>query len=125
MGGYGALKIALKENDVFCAAAGLSSVADIYTEMFKTHLIGIAGEEQYLSKEEDLFALIEQKDGVENKPKLYMWCGTDDFLYVDNVKLKEYIKNFHYDYTYEEGEGAHIWECWDKQIQRVLEWMFK
>ena len=125
MGGYGALKIALKENDTFYAAAGLSSVADIHTEMFKTHLIGIAGEEEYLSKDEDLFALIEQKDGAKNKPKLYMWCGTEDFLYADNVKLKEYMKNFHYDYTYEESEGAHMWECWDKQIQRVLEWMFK
>ena len=34
MGGYGALKAALKRPEVFCAAAGLSSVADIRNGMF-------------------------------------------------------------------------------------------
>lgn len=125
MGGYGALKIALKENESFCAGAGLSSVADIHTEMFKEHLISIAGEEKYFSEDEDLFGLIQQKCKDLNQPKLYMWCGTEDFLYKDNIRLRDYIKRFDYAYIYEEGRGTHSWEYWDKQIQRVLEWMFK
>lgn len=125
MGGYGALKIALKENDKFYAAAGLSSVADIHFDRFKQHLINTVGEEKYNSKDEDLFALIEQKEDEDKKPKLYMWCGKEDFLYADNVRLMNHIKKFNFDYTYEESAGSHAWVYWDKHIQRVLEWMFK
>lgn len=124
MGGYGALKIALKEGGNFCAAAGLSSVADIHTEMFEEHLLKVVGQEKYMSEEEDLFALVEQNADQEQKPRLYMWCGTEDFLYSDNVRLKEHIKKFNYDFTYEESFGEHLWDYWDVKIQRVLEWMF-
>lgn len=124
MGGYGALKIALKENDSFCAAAGLSSVANIRSDMFKEHLLNTVGEE-YLSDDEDLFSLIEKKEGETVKPRLYMWCGTEDFLYEDNVNFRDRLKKLDYDYTYEESAGNHSWVHWDKQIQRVLEWMFK
>ena len=53
-----------------------------------------------------------------------MWCGTEDFLYEDNVRLKGYIQKFDYDYTYCEGIGSHCWDSWDEEIQNVLEWMF-
>ena len=124
MGGYGALKIALKENDSFCAAAGLSSVANIRSDMFKEHLLNTVGKE-YLSDDEDLFSLIEKKEGETVKPRLYTWCGTEDFLYEDNVNFRDRLKKLDYDYTYEESAGNHSWVHWDKQIQRVLEWMFK
>lgn len=125
MGGYGALKVALKEEGKFCAAAGLSSVADIKTKRFQAHIEGLVGNGNYLSESEDLFMLIKAKNELPQKPKLYMWCGTEDFLYQDNVRLKEYIPQFDYDYTYRESEGAHCWESWDEQIQHVLRWMFE
>ena len=125
MGGYGALKIALKKSEQFTAAAGLSSVADIKTERFKEHIEGLIGSENYFPEEENLFALIEQKEALQKKPKLYMWCGTEDFLYQDNLKLKAHIQKHNYDYTYSESIGTHCWECWDEQIQNVLKWMFE
>ena len=64
------------------------------------------------------------KESFINKPRLYMWCGTEDFLFEDNVKFKDYVKNYNYDFTYRESEGDHSWDCWDKQIISVLEWMF-
>lgn len=125
MGGYGALKIALKEKEIFCGAAGLSSVADIRTELFKGHLEAIIGKENYLSKEEDLFVLADKGSKASLKPKLYMCCGTEDFLYQDNVKLRDHLKKYDYDYTYEEETGTHSWDYWDQKLIRVLEWMFK
>ena len=124
MGGYGALKIALRENTSFCAAAGLSSVADIKDERFRKHIEGLVGKENYLSKNEDLFELIKQKENQDTKPRLYMWCGTEDFLYKENLRLKKYIEHFNYDFTYSESEGAHCWDSWDEQIKRVLAWIF-
>ena len=101
----------------------IPSVADIKTEMFKAHIENLIGSKNYLPKE-DLFELIKEKEHEEHKPRLYMWCGAEDFLYQDNVKLKKHIQQFDYDYTYRESAGVHSWEHWDAQIQNVLEWMF-
>lgn len=125
MGGYGALKIALKECDKFCAGAGLSSVANIKTELFKDHLNNLLNGNTQIVDEDDLYRLVEEKENYINKPKLYVWCGTEDFLYQDNVAFKEYVKNYQYDFTYSESEGNHSWESWDSQIIKVIEWMVK
>ena len=125
MGGYGALKIALKESKYFGGGAGLSSVADIRTERFKGHIEGIVGKENYLSDDEDLFALATKNANGQTKPRLFMSCGTEDFLYQDNVKLRDHLQKLDYDYTYEEHAGEHCWDYWDVHIQWVLEWAFK
>ena len=100
MGGYGALKIALKECDKFCAGAGLSSVANIKTELFKDHLNNLLNGNTHIVDEDDLYRLVEEKENYINKTKLYVWCGTEDFLYQDNVAFKEYVKNYHYYFKY-------------------------
>ncbi|MBR4058812.1 MAG: esterase family protein [Lachnospiraceae bacterium] len=125
MGGYGALKIALKERGKFCAAAGLSSVADIRRKDFEKVQIPIWGENREIPAEDDLFSLVEQCNEYYDKPRLFMAIGTEDFMYQDNVRLKEKIKSLDYDYTYYEAPGTHCWEFWDEYIQYVLEWMFK
>ena len=124
MGGYGALKIALRENTTFGTAAGLSSVANIRTERWKAHLEHQLGKENYISDEEDLFALTTKHETTPTKPRLYMCCGTEDWLYQDNIRLRDHIAKLDYDYTYVEGPGTHCWEYWDDLIQNVLEWMF-
>lgn len=124
MGGYGALKIALRENTTFGAAAGLSSVADIRTERWRAHLENQLGKENYLSDEEDLFALTKKHESTPTKPRLYMCCGTEDWLYQDNIRLRDHIQKLDYDYTYAECPGTHCWEYWDAEIQNVLKWMF-
>ena len=123
MGGYGAIKIALKECDSFCAAAGLSSVADIKTELFKDHLNNLLNGNVEKIHENDLYHLIKEKENEVNKPRLYSWCGTEDFLYKDNIEFKTYMEKYDYDFTYRESSGDHGWEYWDKEILAVLEWM--
>ena len=53
-----------------------------------------------------------------------MGVGTEDFLYNDNVRLKEKFRELNYDFTYRESLGIHNWDFWDEYIQYVLEWMF-
>lgn len=125
MGGYGALKIALRENDRFCAAAGLSSVADIYREDFKKSLVPVFGDNIEIPREDDLFSLVETKNNEEQKPRLFMTIGTEDFMYKDNLRLKEKIEALDYDYTYTEAAGEHSWDFWDDKIQDALKWMFE
>jgi S-formylglutathione hydrolase FrmB len=56
-------------------------------------------------------------------PKLYQWCGTEDFLYKANLAFRDCAQKLGYDLTYEEGPGDHQWKYWDEKIQRVLEWL--
>lgn len=126
MGGYGALKIGMKNCDEFCACAGLSSVADINNgkNLFLETYLPIFGDNFEISDEEDLFKIAEHCDTNPHKPRIYMGVGTEDFLYCDNVRLKEKFEELNFDFTYKESQGTHCWEFWDKCIQLVLKWMF-
>ena len=57
------------------------------------------------------------------KPMLYQCCGTEDFLYEDNIVFRDWANELGLDLTYEEEPGTHEWGYWDKKIQRVLEWL--
>ena len=125
MGGYGAMKMALKFPETFVAAAGLSSVADVKSFMKEyTPDLGkvIFGEEVPAS--EDLFALTTANEKNPLRPRLYMIEGLGDFMLEDNRRLQAHIKALDYDFTYEEYEGVHDWAFWDTYIQKVLNWMF-
>ena len=127
MGGYGALKIGLRQCDTFCAAAGLSPVAElIYDEAHRELYLPIWGESNYLPKEDNLFYLVEKQNDNPNRPRLYIGIGTDDFLYPGVQRLKKKLDGMDFDFTYRESEGrAHTWDFWDEYIQYVLEWMLK
>ncbi len=124
MGGYGALKAALRKPETFCAAAGLSSVADIKNGMFNDVLVPVFGENVEIPDEEDLFYLADKANANPLKPRIYMGVGTEDFMYKDNVALKEKFENLDFDFTYRESDGTHSWVFWDEYIQYVLKWMF-
>ena len=71
----------------------------------------------------NLFALAERRAAVKKKrPRLYAWCGTEDFLYEDNLRAWEHMRKLGYDLTCEESEGDHQWKYWDAKIQDVLRW---
>lgn len=129
MGGYGALKIGMRECDSFCAAAGLSSVADIESFMKIDRFVDVAppifGEGGEIPASENLFDLATELKSKSNQPRLYMGVGKNDFLYADNQRLREHIESLGLDLTYREGEGIHSWIFWDEHIRYVLEWAFK
>lgn len=127
MGGYGAMKMALKFPETFSAAAGLSSVADVAKFMEERYpLLGtqIFGEGNKVPDSEDLFALTTACESNPLRPRLYMIEGLGDFMLEENRRLQAHIKTLDYDFTYEEYEGIHDWAFWDTYIQKVLAWMF-
>ena len=127
MGGYGALKVAMKNPDRYCKVAGLSSVADIkaVTERFHDTFVPIFGEDVNIPDEEDLFKISEACNKNPEKPEIYLGVGTEDFLYESNQKFKKHLENIGYEFTYRESAGMHNWFFWDEYIQYVLKWMFE
>jgi S-formylglutathione hydrolase FrmB len=135
MGGYGAFKLALTDPERFAAAASLSGAVDIgavvradnprndETRMAELH--NVFGDLDKVSgSKHDLLTLAKQAAKGHIKPRLYQCCGTEDFLYADNVRFRDAVRKLPLDLTYEEGPGDHVWPYWDKMIQNVLAWMF-
>ncbi len=128
MGGYGALKAALSRPDRFAAAAGLSSVADVRwvrdgNEAIWNSILPPGTAEP--PPELDLFALAERVAArpAAERPALFQYCGTEDFLWKDNLRLRDRLRELGLAPHWEEGPGGHCWENWNERIQHVLEWL--
>lgn len=122
MGGYGAFRIALKEPERYLYAASFSGAVDIESLLpyDEERFMAITGG-TFVPEEMDLFVLAKQAESTPKRPKLYQWCGTEDFLYEGNVKFKKFMETTAFDYTYAEGTGDHSWEYWDRQLEIFLE----
>lgn len=132
MGGYGAFKMGLACPDKFAAAASLSGVLDV--SAFEGGNADKSGTDAHLafgSSEElkgsinDLNYLASKlAESKEPKPKLFQCCGTEDALYQNNLKFRDYLNKLGvFDLKYVEGPGTHEWGFWDKHIQDVLNWL--
>ena len=125
MGGYGALRFALSMPDKYAAAAALSGAFDINAPSRKAQLINEhVIESDQSGTENDVYYLAQRlHDRGENKPAIFMWCGTEDSLLNDNRRMRDLMKKCGYELQYSESSGNHSWKYWDEQIQKVLDWL--
>lgn len=133
MGGYGALKAALRYPERYSKVASLSGVVDIpymYTlrrddQDLINHFGLIFGTEDEVSNSsEDLFFLAENLKAREMTPKIFISCGADDILYKMNCNFAKKIESMKLSPVFEVDEDhSHNWKYWDYKIQRVLDWM--
>ena len=122
-------KCALRASDTFSCAASLSGALDIVSHLEGQPESGLfydifGTSEETKGSFNDLFAAAsELKESGKPLPKLYIWCGTEDFLYGHNVRMRAHLEKLGYDLTYEESSGDHQWKYWDAKIQTVLDWL--
>lgn len=130
MGGYGALKLGLRGNGRFSHVASLSGALDIArshgdsgdpaTDAYFNGIFGTP--EEATATFNDLVTAAEELEKAK-RPSVYLWCGTEDFLYDHNVRMRDHLAKLGYALTYEESPGDHQWKYWDEKIQRVLTWL--
>ena len=130
MGGYGALKLALRCPKKFAAAASLSGVTDLHSmwqeiEGFDDDFRRIFGSpEEFQESDNDLFKLAKElKNSKKEIPALFQACGTEDFLYKGNTRFRDYLRQMDVPLHYQESPGVHCWDFWDTNIQDVLKWL--
>ncbi len=126
MGGYGALKLALRHPDRFSAAASLSGAVDVARIAIESaEFANVYQDVHSISgSDDDLFELLNQVVRSDQPlPKLFACCGTEDFLHGDNQRFLQHAKTLGVDITYEEEPAKHVWSYWDKEIQHVLKWL--
>lgn len=133
MGGYGAWKLALAASDTFGAGASLSGALDMarhdriqqeLTTDRRCFWDGIFGDTGHMAgTKNDLLYLAETlKASGKPLPRLYAWCGTEDFLYENNKDAWAAVRALGYDLSSHESAGDHQWRYWDEHIVNVLKW---
>jgi S-formylglutathione hydrolase FrmB len=129
MGGYGAVKWALRQPERFAAAASLSGALHIGgrrtgrvrpedQRLFER----IFGDRDPAGSDDDVFALVERADPA-TAPALYVCCGEQDELITDNHRFVDVCEAAGVPLTSSFGAGEHDWAYWDATIQDVLDWL--
>lgn len=135
MGGYGAIRNGLKYAGTFGGIIGLSSALIVHsiagiTPDFQN---GIAGYSYYrrvfgdldhlLGSDKDPEALVSGlKAAGADIPRIYMACGTEDFLLNENRRLHDFLASEAVAHTYKEAPGEHNWDFWNHYIAEALVW---
>lgn len=135
MGGYGSIKTALRCPDKYAAAGILSSVTDIPAKFDDQNFVSwhkefadiFGSKEDAIADGNDIYTLIEQlKDSTGPKPEIMQICGTDDFLYEENIKLKNTLESCNWaNYSYLEYPGIHNWDFWDAHVEKLIKFFLK
>lgn len=129
MGGYGAMKLALRHPDRFAGAASMSGVLDLRAlmpeaswevdpRMWQRIFDGP------LHEQEDLVVLLGKAD-PRDLPRLWVGSGTEDRVYAGNEHFLSVARGRGIPVQTDIVQGAeHEWGLWDRQIQLVLAYFF-
>ena len=124
MGGYGAMRLALGNPELYCAAVSHSGAMGITRNMserspeFQGEIGRIFGASP-AGGPDDVFALAESLP-ESKRPALRLDCGVSDFLIEDNRLFHSHLNGLGYAHEYAEHDGGHDWAYWDSHIVETL-----
>lgn len=137
MGGFGALRIGMTYHSVFGKIFALSGayILDDIAGKKKGYSDDIAGYGYY----HRVFGSLDALDNSPNNPlvcakkavkandvpKLFMACGTEDFVIEKNRNMKEALYGLGMELQYFEGSGGHDWSFWNTWLPKAVDWLMK
>jgi S-formylglutathione hydrolase FrmB len=140
MGGYGAMKIGLRNPEryslILNLSGGVDRVAHVNRTIQQNRLTGLHNLRAMratfgdLSAVEgsvnDVFALAENLARSNRpKPKVFASIGTRDPHWEENIRLRTLLIKNDYDLYWEQGPFIHDWTNWNHYIEIALEWVAK
>ncbi|MCF0241868.1 MAG: alpha/beta fold hydrolase [Treponema sp.] len=136
MGGFGALHTALAYPKTFGKCVGLSSALIVHgiAHMKPEDKNPVANYEYYRECFGDLETVEERdvnpevlatklKSSGETLPKIYMACGTEDFLLEPNRAMHRFLTETGIDHVYLEDKGNHDMDFWSHCVPACMEWL--
>ncbi|ANI89652.1 XynC protein [Arachidicoccus ginsenosidimutans] len=124
MGGHGALFLAFKHQDEYGAAGSMSGAVDITglaSSFGISKLLGSYAEFPERWVNHSVIGLIPLL--TNDSLKLIIDCGSDDFLYQQNLALHNKLLYDKIDHDFITRPGAHTWEYWANSVQYELLFM--
>ena len=124
MGGYGAVKFALKYPERFASAVSHSGAVGMghwtggRDPEFDKEVLRVFGADSQ-GGPDDLFALATGTD-AERMPAMWLDCGTDDFLLDSNREFAAHLMQIGAAHEYHEFPGGHDWGYWDEHVQEGI-----
>jgi len=133
MGGYGALKYALKYPEQFAFAASMSGALDpavrtddhpgFAWDILRPSINAVYGPKGSQTRAtNDLHKIANNLNAsqIASLPYLYLDCGTEDGFLDTNRELAEILLAKKIRHQYRQLPGGHDWGYWDTQIREVL-----
>ncbi len=127
MGGYGALKYAIRHPDLFAVAGSFSGALnaplDLATQepAFAPYLDAAFGPNNSPTRmQNDVFRLVSKLE-PQLAPYFYLDCGTNDPYFVaTNRAFTALLRQQKIAYEYHELPGTHDWKFWDHSLKVFL-----
>jgi S-formylglutathione hydrolase FrmB len=124
MGGYGALKFALKYPDKFAIAGSFSGALDGPLrgqdhQFLRPSIMSVFGaENSETRKDSDIFRIAREvpADKIKDLPFLYFDCGTEDWLLQPNRDFAELLLKQKIPHEYRQLPGKHDWNFWNAEV---------
>lgn len=134
MGGFGALKLALKRPAQFSVAGSFSGAFGVTRHGELEERLGaveaarigriFGPADSQTRKDNDVFAMTAALRPA-GAPYIYIDCGTADGLIGSNRQVVEALGKSGAPYEYHEGAGGHTWDYWDRRIREFLPMLMK
>jgi putative tributyrin esterase len=127
MGGYGALKIALRYPGNFALAGSLSGALDAPQDLgdrvppFRDQLMKVFGPAgSAVRRDNNVFSML-RGASAKDIPYFYLACGSADadFLQV-NREFAAKLSSRGVAYEYHETPGGHAWDYWNRSVRDLL-----
>ena len=134
MGGFGAMKLALKRPAQFSVAGSFSGAFGVTREGELERLIGaveadrlgrIFGPAESATRKENDVASLAAALRPTTAPYIYIDCGTSDTLIASSRQVIEALSKSDAAYEYHEVAGGHAWDYWDRRVREFLAVLMK
>lgn len=117
MGGHGALSLAIKHQDLYGAAGSTAGGVDFRPFPLNWEIKDRIGNYADSTKAWDDRVVINMIPKlINNKLRLIIDCGKEDFFYHVNVALHDKLMYHNINHTFVTSEGGHNWGYWSRSI---------
>ncbi|MDQ1151021.1 alpha/beta hydrolase [Sphingobacterium zeae] len=117
MGGHGAMSLAIRHQDTYGAAGSTAGGVDFRPFPLNWEIKDRIGNYADVPQEWDNRVVINMIPKlVNNRLRLIIDCGKEDFFYGVNVALHDKLMYHNINHTFITSEGGHNWEYWSRSI---------
>jgi putative tributyrin esterase len=127
MGGFGAIKLALKYPALYRFVGALSPAIDVPSRPFSikrisqyryhASIFGTWGSQT--RKDNDPFVLARQAD-PSRVPFMFLTCGEQEGLLPSNRQFAALLAQRHFRFEFRPGPGGHDWDQWNRRLPEVF-----